>query len=59
MAVITIQRLDKVTHRSAVAAATHGTVVATFNDLQGRPCAAVQWAGGYFGVSRLKWLVKL
>lgn len=60
MAVIEVERGDKVTTRlHNIPTLATGTVVATFLDLQNRPCAAVQWDGGMFGVSRLKWLVKL
>lgn len=58
MAVITIERYDRVEHK-VTATPTHGIVLATFYDLQNRPCAAVQWAGGYVGVSRLTKLVKV
>lgn len=60
MAVITVERGDKVTFRSEnLPTRPAGKVVAVFLDLQNRPCAAVQWAGGVLGVSRLAWLVKL
>lgn len=58
MAVITIERHDRVAH-AVTPTPTQGIVLATFNDLKNRPCAAVQWAGGYCGVSRLTKLVKL
>lgn len=60
MAVIAVERGDRVTHRSDnIPTTSFGTVAATFLDLEDRPCAAVLWDGGFFGVSRLKWLVKL
>jgi len=53
----TLLRGDKVRHISAeMIGASRGTVLATFLDLENQPVAAVQWEGGYLGVSRLKWL---
>lgn len=60
MAVIAVDRGDKVKFRSEkLPTSTTGTIVAVFLDLQNRPCAAVQWAGGVLGCSRLSWLVKV
>lgn len=58
MTAISVERGDKVVHRVAPPPAAIGTVMAVFNDLQDRPCAAVQWPGGFASVSRLKWLIK-
>lgn len=60
MSVITVERGNKVRHRAEAGPSdATGTVVAVFLDLRNHPCAAVQWSGGYLGVSRLAWLVKL
>lgn len=51
------RRGDHVRHTSSeVIGATHGVVLASFVDLRGRPCVAVEWSGGYLGVSREKWI---
>lgn len=58
MTVVTVERHDRVAHK-VTPVPTTGIVLAVFPDLKNRPCAAVQWAGGYCGVSRLTKLVKL
>lgn len=50
-------RGERVRHTSSeVIGATNGVVLATFLDLRGRPCVAVEWPGGFLGVSREKWI---
>lgn len=58
MTVISVDRGDKVAHRTAPPPEPVGTVMAVFLDLHNRPCAAVQWPGGFASVSRLEWLIK-
>lgn len=51
------RRGERVRHTSVeVIGATNGVVLATFLDLRGRPCVAVEWPGGFLGVSREKWI---
>lgn len=53
-------RGDRVRHISPdIIGATHGTVLATFTDLAGEEVSAVQWDGGYLGVTRTKWLDRI
>jgi hypothetical protein len=53
----TLLRGEKVRHISPdMVGANRGTVLATFLDLEDQPIAAVQWAGGYLSLTRLKWL---
>lgn len=50
-------RGDRVRHISRdIVGAGSGTVLAAFDNLDGQPCAAVQWDGGCLGVTRIKWL---
>lgn len=50
-------RGDRVRHISPdIVGAARGTVLASFEDLEHQPCTAVQWDGGYLGVTRTKWL---
>ena len=50
-------RGDQVRHISRqVVGAARGTVLASFEDLDHQPCAAVQWADGDLVVIRTKWL---
>lgn len=50
-------RGDRVRHISPdMVGASRGTVLASFGDIQGQPCTAVQWDGGCIGVTRTKWL---
>lgn len=58
MAIVTVERYDRVSIKDTPVPA-HGIVLAVFDDLKNRPCAAVQWAGGFMGVSRLSTLVKM
>lgn len=53
----TLQRYEQVRHISPdLLGANHGTVLATFLDLEDHPVAAVQWRGGSLTITQLKWL---